>query len=72
MGITPIERIKLAWLRLRHGIPAGQSAECTYGNTPGAWENCAITVAPYEGYRDGRMVFCSDEHAALDQSEQAM
>ena len=70
MGIRPIDHLKLAWHRLIHGAPAGDSAECGYGKTFGAEANCTVIVAPYEGYRHGYSVFCSNEHAAMDQQEQ--
>jgi len=46
--------------------------ECGYGNTPGAWDNCTIIVAPDRGVMHDFRVFCSEEHAALDQEEQLL
>lgn len=46
--------------------------ECAYGNVPGAWENCTVIVPSGQGVAFGRRVFCTDEHAALDQAEQIM
>lgn len=66
MEFTPIERIKAALFRLFHGTPAGEPVECMYGRLLGASENCTVTVPPYGGYRDGRYVFCSEEHAQAD------
>lgn len=43
-----------------------------YGKGSGAFENCTLTVPPFEGYREGHLLFCSEEHAALDQAEQVM
>lgn len=58
--------------RLLGMVPADREAECMYGNLPGATGNCRIVVPPHAGWRRNGMVFCSDEHAAVDQEEQIL
>jgi hypothetical protein len=43
--------------------------ECGSGKTPGALDNCTTMVAAGDGVRAAGTVYCSDEHAPLDQSE---
>jgi hypothetical protein len=66
--LLPIERLKVAWLRVKHGIPNGEAAQCQYGAAGDSMvPQCEVIVEPYCGYRDNGLVFCTDQHAAEDQ-----
>jgi hypothetical protein len=56
-------------IRLAGGVLADQAHECMYGKTATAEGNCTRSVRPHEGWRRNGMVFCSAEHAAMDQEE---
>lgn len=71
MGNFVTELIRDSLLRFTRGVRTDQAHECQYGNTAGSQFNCTKVVPPNEGYRQSGMVFCSDEHAALDQEDQA-
>jgi hypothetical protein len=65
-------RDRFGWIdRLSGGVPDDRPHECMYGDTYGATGNCTIGVPPHQGWRQAGMVFCSEEHAILDQEEQA-
>lgn len=51
-------------------VSEDQEHECMYGKTAGALGDCTIVVPPLQGWRHNGMVFCSEEHARLDQEEQ--
>ncbi|WP_371053641.1 hypothetical protein [Rhodococcus gordoniae] len=55
--------------RVLGAVQPEEEAQCQYSR--GSWQ-CPVIVAPHEGYREGYSVFCSDEHAALDQEESAL
>lgn len=63
-------RIRQFWNWLFDIVPDDQPHECMYGKRLGAEGNCTIVVPPHQGWRDGALVFCSEEHAALDQEDQ--
>lgn len=44
--------------------PDDQARECMY-------RDCALVVRPHEGFRQSGMVFCSEDHAAEDQTDRA-
>ncbi|MGY1773489.1 hypothetical protein [Blastococcus sp. SYSU D00813] len=45
---------------------------CMYGTRPGNEDSCNVLVPAGAGWRELGLVFCSEEHAALDQEEQAL
>jgi hypothetical protein len=65
-----VERVRRGLSTLTHGFPVDEPHECMYGNRAGALENCTVIVAPREGWRRERLVFCSAEHAARDRQEE--
>ncbi|PFG39047.1 hypothetical protein ATJ97_1542 [Georgenia soli] len=62
--------LRRGWHALTNGFPVDEPHECMYGNTPGALENCTVIVPPGQGWRRGRRVFCSAEHAVRDRREE--
>ena len=55
--------------RLAGGVLVDQAHECMYGKTATAESNCTRSVPPHGGWRRNGMVFCTAEHAAMDQEE---
>lgn len=52
-----------------HMMNKNEATKCMYGSSSRSIEKCQIIVPPDAGWRDIGLVYCSEEHAFLDQED---
>ncbi|WP_139244321.1 hypothetical protein [Arthrobacter alpinus] len=67
--IPPIYRLRAWFTEATADNETRNPRECRYGKASGAVDNCTEVVQPGAGVMYSGAVFCSEDHAILDQAE---